>query len=1228
MSKLLKKFKRSVAIVLSITTFAWALGPVALLMPTQALAAEAKAGDLIKMNGLSSVYYLGADSKRYVFPNETTYNSWYSGFSSVKTISQSELESYSLGSNVTVRPGTKLVKITTNPKVYAVEASGVLKGIPDEATASTLYGANWAKKVVDVPDAFFTNYTISDEQVSATAYPKGTLIKYAGSADIYVVDSATTARKIASTEAMTANRYKDADVVTAPATITYTSGTAITAAESTLVDLSKTGVTAGTGAVVVAGTIAVSLSSATPASATIIAGQAIANLASFDFKAGDADAKITSIKVKRTGVSADTTLANVYLYDGATRLTDNASVSSTYITWDNSAGIFTIPKNTTRTISVKSDIAASTSGQTVGVGIVAATDITSDATVSGTFPVNGNLMSVASATNFASVAFSDSTVILPAENTSVTAQDNFELWKDPNIDIADGPVDFYSVRFRQIGSVLADDVKNFELYIDGVKQGATIEKVDSNGYIEFDLGAKPLQLDKSTFEMKVLADLIDGSTRTVSLSLRQAADIVIKDSEYNANIRATVSGSTSFSAVSSGTQTIAGGTLTVTKTTTSASGDVVDGASGVSLGKFEFKAAGESIKVETLKISADCTETDDGSIGRLRNGKILANGIQIGSTADIYDSAEGSTTYTDYTLGSSLTINPGTPVNVEIIADIYDNDGTDHITANDTIVIRIEVATNNAQKLDSLSYFNGPATAVTGNTLTVKTGSLSLASATSYANHSVVAPKTAYKLGEWNLTAGTTEAVNLTSFLVIFTGGTMYVPTKVSDAYLVYGTDTTSIKSTVASTSNTWTLSKSLAYGTTMNVALYGTITSGSVGTIIPTLTVNATTASSGTSANSSATVAQTTTWTTGSITTAATETPLPQIVYGGQTVTAATYEINPTNDTYTLEEVCVKVASGSQAAINRVYLYDGDTLLNTGGTPMNTYFATTTGLSLVMTPNVTKTLTVKLGLNSVGTGMADPGLDAAVTLDTIAVRNSNGTKSYVSDDRAGNEVYVYKAYPVVTSIALSDTEREVDNDVNQAIYKFKIAPSSSSTIAVKQMKFSLSWSDTTNLAALELGTFKFFRGNTDITTSVEITAANGTSAKSGGTTLKETDAVVVVGFITSEEPVSAETTYTIKATPANFDSGTTSSDSVTITMVGDTSAHSGTKKYAVATITGSKIWKLATAAAGTGATAYNFIWSDKSATPHVAASGTSSADWANGYLVNYFDLDSTKMKK
>lgn len=1229
MSKLIKSFKKGLAIVLSITTFAWALGPAALLLPTRVLAAEAHAGDLIKMNGLASVYYLGADSKRYVFPNETTYNSWYSDFSTVKTISQSELESYSLGSNVTVRPGTRLVKITTNPKVYAVEAGGILKGIPDEATAKTLYGDDWAKRVSDVPDAFFTNYTVSSEAISATAYPTGTLIKYAGSGDIYLTTSATAARKIATMDAFNANRYKLENVLTAPATITYTYGTDVTAAESTLVDVSGTGVVPGE----VAKGVTVSLSSKTPASGTIITkasgvGQAIADLAAFDFKAdSSSDLKVTSVKVKRTGISSDSTLVNTYLYDGNTRLTDNASVSSGYITWNNAVGIFTVAKGTTKTVNVKADIAVNKSGETVGVSLMAASDISSDATITGTFPMNGNLMSIAAASEFATARIT-STTDTPAANTALDPQDDVALWGEFTLDIAYGPVNLESLRLRQVGSVLQNDLKNFELLIDSVKVGDTVANVDANGYVTFDLSAAPKKLEDGGRKVKVLVDIVDGSTRTASLSLRQSADIAVLDTDYNQHVRVTSGASTTaFSTVSSGTQTISGGSLTITKKSDSASGDLVDGATGVSLGKFEFKAAGESIKVETLRLSATVS---DGTIDEIRNGRVYANGVQVGSTADIYATDGTGAMYTDYTLGSSLVINPGTPVTVEIMADVVDSDGTDDMGAGDTVKIIIESsAANNAQKMDSLSYFTTPATDVEGNLLTVRTGTLTLTKYTGYNDLSAVAPQNVYKLGEWRLKAATTESVNLTSLLVIFTGGTMNVPTKLSDVYVAYGTSQSSVKSTVASTSNTWTVTKTLAAGEEIPVILYGNVTSGSLGTTYPTLTAGGTTVQSSASADSSATAGQTVTWTTGSIATAVTAAPLSQIVYGNQMVEVANFEITPTSDAYTLTEFAIKVASGSQNAIKGVYLYDGATLLNTGGTSMSTYYATTTGMSLALPANVTKTITVKLDLNAVGTGAATPGTDVQVILDTIKVRNSAGTESYVSDDRTANTILVFKTYPIVTHEQLSATDREIINDTSQTIYKFKVAPSAGGTIALKQMKFNLAWVDGTIPGTLELGTLKFYRGSEDITDNVEITDAAGTSAKTGGTALNESDiaAGLIVGFKNSEELVSAETTYAIKATAANFDSGTTSSDKVTITMKGDDAAN-GTKRYAVGTVADYKVWKLATAAAGTGATAYNFIWSDRSSVGHAATSGTSSADWANGYKVKNLDLDTTVMDK
>ena len=376
--------KMLVVSVMSITVLSMSM----LAVPMQ-VGATASAGDLIKMSGLSSVYYLGADGKRYVFPNEATYFSWYGDFSGVLTIPQSELESYPLGKNVTMRPGIKLVKITTNPKVYAVTANGTLLAVPDEATAATLYGANWNKRIVDVPDAFFTNYTIGAATVSASAYPQGSLVKFGTSADVFYINADGTASKIANEAAFLDNRFKWADVIMA--TIAKpTEGSAIAAAVATLTDTSS-----GAGGTANAGTgLTVALASDTAASATYIrdtgavVAQAVAPFTKINFTASsDGDVKVTTLKVTRNGISTDGDLGTVYLYDGDTMIAENTSFSSKVITFVNSAGLFTVAKGTTKSITVRADIAAlnaSVSGIILSVN--AASDIiTNGASVSGSF---------------------------------------------------------------------------------------------------------------------------------------------------------------------------------------------------------------------------------------------------------------------------------------------------------------------------------------------------------------------------------------------------------------------------------------------------------------------------------------------------------------------------------------------------------------------------------------------------------------------------------------------------------------------------------------------------------------------------------------------------------------------------------------------------------------------------------------------------------------------------
>ena len=139
---------------LVIFTAAW-LGNFLFITATFAAGLE-----LLKSVEFGTVYYVDSLNIRHPFPNEITYQSWYGkDFSKITIVSNEILANYPLGKNITVRPGTYLVKVRTAPQVYAVEQGGVLREIQNESIAAEIYGENWASRVVDVPDVFFGDYT-------------------------------------------------------------------------------------------------------------------------------------------------------------------------------------------------------------------------------------------------------------------------------------------------------------------------------------------------------------------------------------------------------------------------------------------------------------------------------------------------------------------------------------------------------------------------------------------------------------------------------------------------------------------------------------------------------------------------------------------------------------------------------------------------------------------------------------------------------------------------------------------------------------------------------------------------------------------------------------------------------------------------------------------------------------------------------------------------------------
>ena len=161
------------------------------VMPARIVSASGP-GSLIKLacpsgaevnHPCKAVYYHGADGKRHAFPNERVFFTWYADFSSVAEVSATELAALSLGKNVTYRPGVRMVKFTTENKVYAVDRAGVLRWVTTEGIAISLYGADWNKKIDDISDVFFSNYPKGTAITSSTDFAPGAATTAATSID-------------------------------------------------------------------------------------------------------------------------------------------------------------------------------------------------------------------------------------------------------------------------------------------------------------------------------------------------------------------------------------------------------------------------------------------------------------------------------------------------------------------------------------------------------------------------------------------------------------------------------------------------------------------------------------------------------------------------------------------------------------------------------------------------------------------------------------------------------------------------------------------------------------------------------------------------------------------------------------------------------------------------------------------------------------------------------------
>ncbi len=958
------------------------------------------------------------------------------------------------------------------------------------------------------------------------------------------------------------------------------------------------------------GPVSASLASNTPASGTLVSGsstaQATADLAHFMFSGNGV---VTNVTLQRIGVSADSTLSNVYLFDGANRLTDASSVSNNgMISFNIPAGIFTVAGM--KNISVKSDIAAGTSGQTVGVKLVS---FVASGSPASTVNISGNLHSIANAT----LATVGAGTVTPTAAT-VDPAAGVTVWQS-TLTIANRDVWMKRLALRNLGSAPASSFANFKLFVNGIQVG-TAAGVDANGYVTFDLNAAPTLLVSGARVVRVDADIVSGSSRTFQFSLRNAADVDFVDSSFGVNISPTSTPWTSATANTiSGSS---GGTLTIAKDISSPSINLVNAASDAVIGVFKVTAYGEPIKLENIRATYT---SSDANIGSLRNGRILINGVQYGSTATLNEDSQG-TPYTQYTL--NYTVVPGSPVLLEVRADIYDNDGTDSITAGtDTINATIAAGSTNAQRVDSLGSFSSPSSAVSSNTLTIASTSLTLSKNGTYANQSTTLPASGFKIGSWNLAGSSVESVLLStlSFDVDESTGTEFDEGDMTNIYVVVKNGNTVVASpTPLSTGSTgadlnFSINYTLPANQSLSIELFadladdtldkvagvssGTDAIDATDSFVTDLTVTGT-------SNSGTAITATSADTAGQIIAYAAATlvavidpssPVKGITYDNQTVTSAAFKFTSTTSAFNVSDVTLTIPASGATVVQSVMLYDGATLLGTqpGGTTSVSF----SGLTFGVPANQSKVLTVKLQLGPVGVGAGTSQSSLLTTL--TAFTSVTGGVSDVSANDSGQSqennpasavTSVYAAIPVISKVNLSgDTLGQgsgyLTNGTGVPLMRFKV-DATGGPVAWNQVFFDVIKDSATVFASATLWDVTG-GGNTQITMGTTTHTTTGAGSTSG----------TVLLITSAEEVVSTTKTYELRGTITLADAV---GDYIGVTIANDNTS-SATALAAAATIYGAD-------------TDAPIVWSDMSAASHALT----TLDWTDDFGVRNLPVSQT----
>ncbi|MBU4367921.1 peptidoglycan-binding protein [Patescibacteria group bacterium] len=713
-----------------------------------------------------------------------------------------------------------------------------------------------------------------------------------------------------------------------------------------------------------AGGLSVGLSADSPASGSV-PNNGNANFTKVTLTAGSGDVSISRIYVTRTGLSSNSALENIKVVDAATGVYFG-SIGS--LNTDNKAMItFTqnlvISANTSRSFYLKAGFVSSTTtapgGNTAALGIAAASDITSNAmSVTGSFPVTGNPMSVVNLTIGSAAVAEDGTTVDSKPNVGDTGivLNQFTIGAGSTEAIT-----VEAITMVKAGTVSNSYLSNLELYdvTNSVTLG-TVASLNAEGKAAWT--NLNLVIGKGdTRRFKIKSTIVDGPSLTANADIVDGSEVlvVVKGNTYGYYITPTATGS--WGGQGAANQTINAGALVVSKSSSTPATGNTSAGDGKLISVFDFNARGEAVKISSLLLTATLGTMTYGQVTNVKvydeNGTIVAGpkDLAVGTVAGCGSITTcGTVTFTD-----TFIVPVGThkySVKAKLASDV---------SADDTIKFAIATggATDiTAKGMTSNSTITATGTA-TGNTLTVKGATLSITSLSSPASRSVAVGTPDFVYSTISLSAiNSGEDIQVTGITVLDDVTADAYPSDLSNMAIwadltsansargdVYETRITNTENpTVATSTDTvqsFTLNQTITIsaGGFVNIAVVASLKAGALTTSSPihklgiagataTGVVTANGASTGTAATKTYSVTNIQSMTNasgGALTiTKDSTSPVADLILGNSTVTLAVFRLASSNiENLDVDDMTLTVTGGT--SIDTYYFYNGTTFYN-----------------------------------------------------------------------------------------------------------------------------------------------------------------------------------------------------------------------------------------------------------------------------------------------------------